>query len=578
MNKRRRNAPSTGKARKAARRGARKSATTRSKASSRKAGAKRARAAGASINFIPNDPLAVSDLPMRSTQPRADRLGKVAKFDFSVSSGDPAQHPPGTAGFLFWQSREAALAAMEAVEAASGPLTSWAPKATQPLRVIMDAGDELNAYYNQNAVSFFHHSIGNTTTFSGASTDCVSHEIGHAILDALRPDLFDSGLPEHAAFHEAFGDCVALLTALSDGATRQALLAKSPDLSKGNFVEALLEDLSAAILRAEGPNHPAAKPRHALNAFQWRLPSSLPTFGGPDELTGEEHSFGRIFVGAFYDTIRNIFASYSTRNAATLLKASRAAASLLVEGARNAVENARFFESVGVSMLAADIASNAGANRSAIAKAFEAHGIALAIPARAFQERSLLVRSRGKKRQAVTPTSPKAVTNEVRRRLGAVKGARIGISEISMGTESGFKYVYQRPVDLTGIVEALAGVSAYAPEPVVVAGQEHGYAAVRSALPESHTTEDEVRFFVATLMANQAVASEETQPMIRKTARAVATVRPAQAEGREARSSKLPASITHIVQLKGNKRVLTRIRFSCCRVRDDEAVVCQQRH
>ena len=56
-----------------------------------------------------------------------------------------------------------------------------------------------------------------------------------------------------------------------------------------------------------GARHPAAAPRRAFNDFQWELPTALPTWGPPEVLIGEVHSFGRIFSGCFYDTIRLIF-------------------------------------------------------------------------------------------------------------------------------------------------------------------------------------------------------------------------------------------------------------------------------
>ena len=36
-----------------------------------------------SINFIPNDPLAITDLPTRQVNPRPDRAATVAGLNFS---------------------------------------------------------------------------------------------------------------------------------------------------------------------------------------------------------------------------------------------------------------------------------------------------------------------------------------------------------------------------------------------------------------------------------------------------------------------------------------------------------------
>src|SRR5262249_45434459 len=150
-------------------------------------------------------------------------------------------------------------------------------------------------------------SVTKKTRYFVASTDVVVHEAGHAFLDALRPELWDSNFPEPNAFHEAFGDCVALLTALFDVETRRRLLRLDSKLGRRNFVETLIESLANGI-RDYDPKHNASKPRHGLNTYRWVLPSTLPDDGGPGALINEIHSFGQVFVGCFYDLIRNMYA------------------------------------------------------------------------------------------------------------------------------------------------------------------------------------------------------------------------------------------------------------------------------
>src|SRR5262245_57472816 len=166
------------------------------------------------INFIPNDPLAVASLPMRQKAPRPNRLASRANFNFFAAVGEGIFNP-GTAEFLFWQCREAALLALEVWESLNGNLTQWARAAPnrKRLNLLQDDGDQLNAGYNGQSLEFFHHTTGNKTTFSAASTDVVAHEAGHAFLDTLRPELFGSPITEEGGFHEAFGDCIALLVA-----------------------------------------------------------------------------------------------------------------------------------------------------------------------------------------------------------------------------------------------------------------------------------------------------------------------------------------------------------------------------
>jgi len=60
-----------------------------------------------------------------------------------------------------------------------------------------------------------------TDGLSGESPDVVCHELGHALLDSFKPQLFDAASMEVAAFHESFGDMSALLSALQLPSVRE---------------------------------------------------------------------------------------------------------------------------------------------------------------------------------------------------------------------------------------------------------------------------------------------------------------------------------------------------------------------
>ena len=207
------------------------------------------------------------------------------------------------------------------------------------LQLLQDAGVDVNAFYDRNSFAFFHRQIGDATFFSGASTDVVAHEIGHGLLDTIRPDPRDAPFLETGAFHEAFGDCIAVLTALNDQETRERLLAVTTTLRAKNFVESTAEDLSEGIRRL-APGHNAVRPRHAHNAFQFQIPETLPTNGGPGTLINEVHAFGMLFSGCFYDLIADIFAAQATRVGSQPADVAQAAGKLLVAGATGADHHA----------------------------------------------------------------------------------------------------------------------------------------------------------------------------------------------------------------------------------------------
>ncbi len=501
------------------------------------------------INFIPNDPLARKGPAMRRKSARPERPAGVAGFSY-VTHQPAATYPPGTPDFLFWQTREAALAAVATYEMVSGAKVKQWARSTPigRLNLLPNEGVDLNAYYDGQSLSFFEYTTAQKTTYSGASTDVVAHEAGHALLDQSRPDLWGSNYIETNAFHEAFGDCMALLTALADPRTRAAVRAS---VRRQNFVEATAEDLSDGVRRALGKSHGAAAPRHARNNFDWVLPTSLPLSGPPHQLTAEIHSFARIFTGCFYDTVLNILrdriGTAKTPTAAQLWQAARTAGKLLIQAAAEAPETARFFQSVGRSMVLADQALNGGVNRMAIHDAFDRHNVALGSAAMLAPTAALAGKGPPRGRGSRPPLPPAAVA-DLRHRLGADRSARIVVRRGEIAGEPVVRATHLREVPLGELDNRLKGVVAVAPEPVLV-GSVRKRAAILGELPEPTASSQEVTTFVQTLLESNRIAFVR-DAVRRGIGSAVA------ADERK----RLP---THAVRTVGAKKVLERVRFAC---------------
>jgi Fungalysin metallopeptidase (M36) len=492
------------------------------------------------IHFIPNDPLAGSKAPpLRRKTPRANRPASRAGFTFHDPEPERA-YATGTPGFLYWQCREAALAAVATWEGHAGSLTEWWEGKRLDLyqNAVAQLGSEpdLNAFYDRDSFQFFEFDDGTKTTFSGASTDVVAHEVGHGVLDALRPDLFDTPFLEVNAFHEAFADIMALLTAFGDSASRTALLGIG--LGARNFVESTAEELSDSIRRLI-PDHNAAAPRRALNTLRWQLPSSLPSDGGPGELINESHSFGQVFSGCLWDLVRNLLGSGQT--SAALQRAVRMAAQLLLAGARDAPESTRFFQAVGRAMVLADRADNDGVNQVAIHGAFDAHGIALGANAMLAPVAALA----GPAPAAAKGPAPLAPSTrrDLKERLEVPPRAKVRVRRSKVADKPVVEAVHRRDVPLGRLSPRLRGVVARAPETVLV-GESGGRAAVLGAPPEPRATTDEVMTFVESLLKHDRIEFGEKDQ---------------KRNGHTWRS--------HAIRKQQGSRVLVRERFSCVRRR-----------
>ena len=166
----------------------------------------------------------ISPITVATPNPSSQPLS----FKMSGAAPAPAIYSPGTREFRFY----AAAAALRRTADFWGQIlpggTKWQVGATLP--VILDDGVHLNAFYTRGdfkdapGLHFFHDTVAGRTYFSGESPDVCCHEMGHAILDALKPQLFNAQTIEAAAFHESFGDMTAMLSALQVTSFRQKVL------------------------------------------------------------------------------------------------------------------------------------------------------------------------------------------------------------------------------------------------------------------------------------------------------------------------------------------------------------------
>ncbi len=283
-------------------------------------------------------------IPVLRDQPLPIRIVHPA------SAPEAKPHPPGTAEFRYWTAAEALRRGAD-FWGALLPGLSW--EVGRILPVDLDFGVDLNAFYDRVGLKFFHGTAAGRTVFSGESPDVVCHELGHALLDSFKPQLFDAASLEVAAFHESFGDMSAVLSALQLPSVREGVLAETGGvLRRASRLSRLAEQLGSAI-RQSVPS--AVEPdclRNAVNTFFYRDPDTLPTTAPATSLSSESHSFSRVFTGAFFEGLAGMLATTDTRDEAALLQVSQDMGAILVQGIRAASVVPTFFSQVAASMLA----------------------------------------------------------------------------------------------------------------------------------------------------------------------------------------------------------------------------------
>lgn len=262
-------------------------------------------------------------------------------------------------------------------EALGQPIT-WAFSGDK-LKVKPDAGEDFNAYYarDEESINFFHGTDPKTNEvmYSGASGEVVSHEVGHALLDAIRPGYFDTWTPDVGAYHESFGDMIGMLIAMKDEKTiKLAAEQTGGDLKQPNCIAHTGEQLGIGINDYVGENVTGGDyVRNAINTFKWVDPNDLPSSAPNDQLSTEVHSFSRLWTGAYYD----VLVGMQERNLASGMDAEtslRATGDEMLKVLANAMKDAPqgdfTFRDMANCWIEADRKYNNGANADLMTKVF----------------------------------------------------------------------------------------------------------------------------------------------------------------------------------------------------------------
>jgi hypothetical protein len=295
----------------------------------------------------------------------------------SESRPAPGLYMPGTSGFLYWCAEEALARGINLWTPLLPAGTTWSETAN-PVPVAVDRGEDLRARYMRGqGLEFYHITLRDIPIFSGESPDDVLHELGHAILDAVQPNLWDTLFFEVDAFHEAFGDISAILGSLQLRSMRDNVLNDTQGrLNANSRLSRVAERFGWGFRQRQPTRVDPDCLRNASNSFPYRKPEELQPTGPAHQLSQEPHSLCRIFTGAFLDALAAMFTRSGPASEANLLTASRDIGQLLIDAAINAdYANPRYFRQVAAAMIQSDVARNGGKHRDDLKWAFQKRNI-----------------------------------------------------------------------------------------------------------------------------------------------------------------------------------------------------------
>jgi len=294
------------------------------------------------------------------------------KFKIKGAAVKPGTYQRGTVPYRYWTAAEALRRGGDFWAPLLG-VNQWEPGPVLP--VGLDEGVDFNAYYNRSELAFFHDTAGGKIVYSGESPDVVCHELGHACLDAHRPELFDAPFIEVGAFHESFGDMSAILSALQLKSVRLAAL-QGIKQDKPSQLSRLAEQLGWAIRQIAPEAVDADCLRNAYNRFKYVDPQTLPDSAPAARLCAEVHSFSRVFTGAFYDILSGMLKVRSNNpTEADLVAVATDYARLLMDATSAAPVQPDYFAQVASHTIDADTSRFGGKYRDALVSTFVGRGI-----------------------------------------------------------------------------------------------------------------------------------------------------------------------------------------------------------
>jgi hypothetical protein len=179
---------------------------------------------------------------------------------------------------------------------------------------------------------------------------------------------------ETEAIHEAFGDIISMLASLQEDKVCELFLKETGgDFRKENLLSRIGEQFGQSVM---------GKPfiRSAINSYTYSNPYLLPQMQQEDELTGEAHVFGQLFVGTFYDIMEKVFNQYVSQGMGqkeALKKMSNTCGKLFMKAIDICPPSEATYKDIAQAMIKVDQMEEKGAYKNILKDVFEKRWILL---------------------------------------------------------------------------------------------------------------------------------------------------------------------------------------------------------
>jgi len=168
------------------------------------------------------------------------------------------------------------------------------------LTIIPHAGYWENAYYDRStgALHFFYFEASDgRPVYTCLSHDIIAHELGHAVLDGLKPYYNEVSSPATAGFHEFFGDATAMSAALSHRPIAAFVAGRNDAVTSANVISNIAAGFGAAL---SGSHYGALADTYLRSANNNKKMKDV-------EGVFEEHLYSEVLTGAYYSFLKKAY-------------------------------------------------------------------------------------------------------------------------------------------------------------------------------------------------------------------------------------------------------------------------------
>lgn len=296
----------------------------------------------------------------------------------------PALYEPGGEQFSYWAAVEGltrSIGYWNRILSSSKIEQKWQNR-SKKIKVCIRSLEDLNSYYSRDYIEFGYSRQDGTTTRLCDSPEIIAHDVGHAVLDTVRPDLWDVASDEVAAFHESFASVSEVLSTLQLQSYRKAIIEETGGyLHHASRLTRSSEQLGAVVRKLRPGVVSSEGVREIFTPFLYEDPLKLFPSSPSHILSSEPHSFSRVFSGAFIQVLSKAFRP-TDLSPESLLAITMDMGALLVGAVHICKLESTFFSSVARALLQIDDQQFAGKYEENIRSAFIGRGILATRPMR----------------------------------------------------------------------------------------------------------------------------------------------------------------------------------------------------